>query len=186
MKALRVVICILLAVSFASVALAWDAEEEEKAQEAVKEFKKADPKMEKFFSEAYGYAVFNTVGKGAIGIGGAYGKGIVYAGGVVTGRTSLKQVSVGFQWGGQAYREIIFFEDKAHYDDFTKGNFELSGQASAVAATVGVSAETDYSNGVAIFTVAKGGLMYEAAVAGQKFTFDPKPNKEEKKEEKGN
>lgn len=182
MKALSAILCLLIAVSIASEAAAWDAEEEKKAQEAVAEFRKADPKMEAFFDQAYGYAVFPTVGKGGIGIGGAYGSGLVYAGGAVTGRTSLKQVSVGFQWGGQAYREIIFFEDKDAYTDFTSGNFELSGQVSAVAVTAGIAAETKYSNGVAIFTMAKGGLMYEAAVAGQKFSYDPKKQPEEKKE----
>jgi lipid-binding SYLF domain-containing protein len=182
MKVQSMVICLILTAMAASGAAAWDAEEEKKAQEAVAEFRKADPKMEAFFDKAYGYAVFPTVGKGGIGIGGAYGSGLVYAKGAVTGRTSLKQVSVGFQWGGQAYREIIFFEGKENFEDFTAGNFELSGQVSAVAVTAGIAAETKYSNGVAIFTMAKGGLMYEAAVAGQKFSYDPKKDADEKKE----
>ena len=124
-----------------------------------------------FRAKAYGYAVFPTVGKGGIGIGGAYGTGRVYERGRYIGRSNLAQLTIGFQLGGQAYSEIIFFRDKAALDDFTNGNFELGAQASAVAATAGASADADYSDGVAVFTMAKGGLMYEASIGGQKFSF---------------
>jgi lipid-binding SYLF domain-containing protein len=148
--------------------------EDEKVAEAVASFKKADPSLKTFFKKAYGYAVFPTVAKAGMGIGGAHGKGKVYKRGKFFGITSLTQVTIGFQLGGQAYSEIIFFKDKAALDDFTSGNFEIGAQISAVAATSGASANADYSGGVAIFTVAKGGLMYEASVGGQKFSFTPK------------
>ena len=140
--------------------------------EAVTNFKNKDPKMKVFFNKAYGYAVFPTVAKGGIVFGGAYGEGEVFKLGKMIGTVSLAQISVGFQWGGQAYSEIIFFKDKNALNHFTSGNFELNAQASAVAVTAGASADADYNNGVAIFTLAKGGLMYKASVGGQKFSFE--------------
>jgi lipid-binding SYLF domain-containing protein len=155
----------------------WDPDKEtamkNKAQETIARFKKADPALKRFFKKAYGYAVFPTVGKGGIGIGAAHGSGLVYEKGRVIGRTKLSQLTIGFQLGGQAYSEIIFFEHKRALDNFKEGNFELSAQASAVAATAGASADADYEAGVAIFTIEKGGLMYEASVGGQKFSFEP-------------
>jgi lipid-binding SYLF domain-containing protein len=147
-----------------------------------------------FFDSAYGYALFPTIGKGGIGIGGAGGKGRVYVGGEHVGNTSVAQVSIGFQFGGQAYSMIIFFEDERAFTEFASGNFEFGAQATAVAITAGASASTstggggtagasggqndattrgDYSKGLAVFTVAKGGLMYEAAIAGMKFGYKP-------------
>ena len=146
---------------------------DQEVQRAVSDFKNSDPGMKAFFDKAYGFAVFPSVGKGGIGIGGAYGKGKVYSQGVLDGTSSLMQFTLGLQLGGQVYREIIFFEDKAALDLFKYGNFEFGAQASAVAATAGVSADTDYNNGVAIFTLAENGLMFEASVGGQKFSFEP-------------
>ncbi len=140
---------------------------------AIAEFTKADPGLAKFFRSAYGYAVFPSVGKGGIGIGGARGKGYVYERGTLVGRSTLTQVTIGFQLGGQAYREAILFKDKTALDDFRRGNFELSAQASAVAIKEGASADLAYNGGVAIVTMAKGGLMYEASVGGQKFSYEP-------------
>ena len=155
---------------------------------------KQSPEVQPFFNEAYGYAIFPTVGKGGFVVGGAYGKGQVYRGGKVTGISKLVKLSVGFQAGGQAFSEIIFFKDKRAYDEFTTGEFTFDAQASAVAITAGVQAQagstgatagasagpnsskqlnTTYNRGMAIFVHAKGGLMYEAAVAGQKFSFEP-------------
>jgi len=134
-----------------------------------------------------------TIGKGGIGIGGAYGKVRVYEKGRYIGDTSMSQLSVGFQLGGQGFSQIIFFENAAALKSFTKGEFEFGAEASAVAitlaadakagstgATVGASVDKSkakvagaYNNGMAIFTLAKGGLMYEAALAGQKFKFKP-------------
>ena len=134
-------------------------------------FKTKDPGLKKFFDKAHGYAVFPTVGKGGIGIGGAYGEGKVYRQGKYIGTTSLSQLTFGFQLGGQAYSEVIFFGSRAALDKFTAGNFEFSAQASAVAVTAGASADADYDGGLAVFTIAKGGLMYEASVGGQKFSY---------------
>ena len=133
------------------------------------------PGVQPFFENAYGYAVFPTVGKGGIGIGGAYGKGRVYRGGVVTGTTSLTKATIGFQFGGEAFSEIIFFQDKRAYDEFTRGNFEFDAAASAVAILSG--AQANYTKGMAVFVHTKDGLMYEApareaqAIGGQKFSF---------------
>ncbi len=145
-----------------------------------------------FFSSAYGYAVFPTIGKGGLGIGAARGGGQVYRGGQVTGFTSMTNISFGFQAGGQAYRQVIFFENKAAYEAFTTGEFEFSAQAGAIAiqasGQAGTSTEgsgasgstgaaqvksADYENNLLVFTMAKGGLMYEATIAGQKYSYDP-------------
>ena len=146
-----------------------------------------------FFDNSYGYAVFPTIGKGGIGIGGAHGKGQVYASGVHVGNTSMTQLTIGFQLGGQAFAQIIFFEDERSFTEFTSGNFEFGAQATAVAITAAASASAStagtaagagtssastsavgaFNKGMAIFTVAKGGLMYEASVGGQKFSFKP-------------
>ena len=149
----------------------WDPDKTAEARQAVSAFQKADPSLQRFFRSAHAYAVFPTVGKGGFGIGGAYGSGVVFRAGEVVGETSLTQLTIGFQLGGQAYREIIFFRDRETFEDFKRGRFELSAQASAVAATYGASADADFENGVAVFTLAKGGLMYEASVGGQKFSY---------------
>ena len=143
-----------------------------KAQKATKVFRKADPSLELHFESAAGYAVFPGIGKGGIGIGGAYGTGVVYEGGKAIGKTSVKQVTIGFQLGGQKYSELIFFKDQDALDAFKEGNFELTAQISAVAAAAGASKDAAYERGVAVFTMAGKGLMYEATVGGQKFTFD--------------
>jgi lipid-binding SYLF domain-containing protein len=150
-----------------------------------------------YFQNSYGYAVFPTIGKGGIGVGAAHGSGHVYKQGKRVGRVTMNQLSVGLQLGGKAFSEIIFFKDKASLDEFTEGNFEFSGDVGAVAitasadASVGTSgasaggsiSKTDaatageYSHGMAVFTIAKGGLMYNATVAGQKFSYTAKSGK---------
>ncbi len=162
-----------------------------KYEEAKNIFSKAG-ESSSYFNHSYGYALFPTIGKGGIGIGGAYGKGRVYTNGNHVGDTSMTQLTIGFQLGGQAYRQVIFFEDKRSFDEFTSGNFEFGAQASAVAITAGASASAStaggvssgastgksdattaghYHKGIAVFTIAKGGLMYEATIGGQKFTY---------------
>jgi len=157
-------------------------------------YKKSEA-VKPFFKSAYGYAVFPTIGKGGLGIGGAYGKGQVYQGNKVTGEVSLVKLSIGWQAGGQAFSEIIFFQDKRAYDEFTSGEFEFDASASAVAITAGAQAKagtggatagasagpatgkqakTNYHKGMVVFVHTKGGLMYEAAIGGQKFNFKPK------------
>jgi lipid-binding SYLF domain-containing protein len=139
----------------------------------IEKVKAKDPGMEKIFSDAVGYAVYPTVGKGGIGLGGAHGKGWVYEGGTLIGKSSLTQVTVGLQLGGQAYSEVVFFQTRQALDNFKEGHLKLDAQASAIAVTARASADLAYRNGVAIVTMAKGGLMYEASVGGQKFSFTP-------------
>ncbi|WP_462269645.1 lipid-binding SYLF domain-containing protein [Desulfobacter sp.] len=156
---------------------------------AIRVFKKAKA-VQPFFNNCYGYAVFPTVGKGGIVVGGAYGQGRVYQGGLITGTATISKITVGFQLGGQAFSEIIFFQDKRAYDEFTDGAYEFDASISAVVVTAGiqakagseggsagasagpatgVQAEIGYYKGMAVFIHAKGGLMYEAAIGGQRF-----------------
>jgi len=161
-----------------STAWSWEPDPGDKMELNVKaailDILKKDPGMQSWFDKAAGYAVFPSVGKGGIGIGGAHGKGLVIAGDAVIGKTSLSQVTVGLQLGGQAYAEFIFFKDQTALDDFKRGNYEMGAQASAVAATAGAAADADYNSGVAVFTNTTGGLMFEASIGGQKFKFEPK------------
>jgi len=143
----------------------------EDSKEAKAGFIKADGLMQNLFDKSYGYVIFPNVGKGAVGVGGAAGNGIVFENGNTVGDAKLKQVSVGFQFGGQAYREVIFFEKKEALDRFKQNKFEFSAQVSAVAAKAGASADAKYHEGVMVFTQGKGGLMYEASVGGQKFSY---------------
>jgi lipid-binding SYLF domain-containing protein len=144
-----------------------------KVQTAKASAVKSDPGLQKFFDEAAGYAIFPTVGKGAIGVGGAYGRGELYEGGQVVGYCTLTQASIGLQLGGQAYTEMIFFETQAALDRFKSGNFAFAAQASAVALKSGASANAKYTDGVAVFTMGEAGLMYEASIGGQKFSYEP-------------
>ena len=154
-------------------------------------------KSSTFFDKSYAYAVFPTIGEGAIGIGGARGKGHVYVHGVWTGNVEMTQLSVGFQLGGKAFSQIIFFEDKRALDEFESGSYEFGADASAVAITAGANASAgtngtdagvsggmkdattrgNYQKGVVVFTIAKGGLMGQLAVAGQKFAYTPRSAK---------
>ena len=181
----------LVALAFSALAIS-SVHGADDYSEATNIFKQS-PVVQPFFETAYGYAVFPTIGKGGIGIGGAHGKGQVYRGNKVSGTTKMTQVTIGLQFGGQAYSQIIFFQDKRAYGDFTSGNFEFGAQASAVAITAGASAQASstgdsasatagssagaqsasYKKGMAVFTRAIGGLMYEAAIGGQKFSFKP-------------
>ena len=152
------------------------AEREEmtkKVAAAIQAFRDVDPGMKTFFDKAYGYVVFPTIGKGAVGLGGAYGSGHVFEKSRVIGRASMTQVTFGLQLGGQAYSEIIFFKDHAALVDFVAGKYKFDSQVSAVAVTYGASANVAYSDGVAVFTLTKGGMMFEASVGGQKFSFEP-------------
>lgn len=160
----------LLAFSMASFSQKNDVEE---AKNTIKEFKKEDPGMDKFFSSAVGYAVFPGIGKGGLGVGGAGGKGTLFKGGVAVADLKMSQLTVGFQAGGQKYAEIIFFETAEDYDDFISGNYEFAAQVSAVALASGASADAAYKNGILVFTKSIGGLMVEASIGGQKFKVTP-------------
>jgi len=147
-----------------------------------------------FFNNSYGYAVFPTIGKAGLVVGGAHGTGRVYEHGKYVGDTSMTQVSVGFQAGGQAYSQIILFQDKRAFDEFTSGDFQFDANVSAVAitaaatgtaGTTGASVTASagkrdattagkYYKGIAVFTIVKGGAMYEISMAGQKFSYKPR------------
>jgi hypothetical protein len=142
------------------------------AARAILDVKKNDPGIQKFFDGSAGYAVFPSVGKGAIGVGGAHGKGLVIVDDKVIGKTSLSQITIGLSLGGQKYAQFIFFKDDTALGHFKRGNYEMGAQASAVAVTAGASADADYDGGVAVFTNVAGGLMADASVGGQKFTFE--------------
>lgn len=152
------------------------------------------PAVEKFFDNSYGYAVFPLIGKAGFVVGGSYGKGQVYRNGVVTGKSTIIEGSIGFQAGGKAFSEIVFFQDKRAFDEFISGNFEFDATAQAIAITAGaeaqagtsgvsagasagpktgIQAETNYFKGMATFVHATGGLMYEFSIGGQKFTYTP-------------
>jgi len=145
------------------------------ADQAVEELKRVDPGLDRFFDRAAGYVVFPTVGKGAIGIGGAHGTGVLYEKGIPTGKASITQLTVGLQLGGQAYTEVIFFKTKKVLKDFKKGEYAVAAEASAVVATTGTSANAKYVDGVSIFTLPKGGVMAEASVGGQRFVYTAFP-----------
>lgn len=164
--------CLLILLAFTS-ADDKQAKIIEDSKEAKKAFIKKDDGMTRFFNNSYGYVIFPNVGKGGLGIGGASGNGAVYEKGSLIGMAKLTQVSIGFQAGGQAFREVVFFETEKELNRFKANKIEFSAQVSAVAAASGASANAKYVEGVAIFTMAKGGLMYEASVAGQKFKFKP-------------
>jgi lipid-binding SYLF domain-containing protein len=154
---------------------------------------KGIPHVAPYFESAYGYAVWDRIGRGGLGIGGARGRGQVYVGGKVTGFSTLSDITIGLQAGGQAYRQVIFFQNKAAYDKFVGGNFEFEAAASAVAVTASAQASAGtqssqasagagapntgvgagYQSGLQVFTMAEGGLMYQATIGGQKYSFKP-------------
>ena len=184
------ILCLLFALPLGNVLA---DEDSAKYSSALEVFQNAG-QSGSFFDNSYAYALFPTIGKAGLAVGGAFGKGRVYVGDEWVGNTSMSQLSFGFQAGGQAYSQIIFLKDKRAFDEFTGGNFEFSADASAVAITAGVSGSAsstgssagasggknnastagDFHKGMATFTVAKGGLMYEAALAGQKFNYNSK------------
>lgn len=182
-----VLICLVSLLSFAQTAFSDDI------NDTLKVFKNAG-ESSKFFASSYGYAVFPTIGKAGFVLGGAHGKGQVYAKGKHIGSSSMTQLSIGFQLGASGYSQIVFFQDKRALNEFTSGNFEFAANVEAVAITAAASATAstagnsatasggknnantvgNYNKGMAIFTVVKGGLMYEATVAGQKFKYQAK------------
>ena len=144
----------------------------QKSKIALERFRET-PKLEDFFKKSNAYAVFPEVVKGGIGIGGARGAGEVFQNCKAIGSTTMTQLSVGFQLGGQAFSQIIFFKSQRDTDRFTQGNFEFGASASAALINEGAATEAAYSDGVGVLTLSKGGLMYEASIGGQKFSFSP-------------
>lgn len=134
-------------------------------------FISTDGLMKNLFNTAYSYVIFPNIGKGGFGIGGATGNGAVYRKGILIGMAKMSQLTIGFQAGGQSYREVIFFENERALNEFTDSKFEFTAQASAIIVAEGAAANVKYNNGVMIFTQPKAGFMYEASIGGQKFTY---------------
>jgi len=170
-----VALAFMLAGFFSANARAgWDPTDESKARSAVEYFQKNGPALGIFFEKAYGYAVFPDVYKGGIiMLGGGHGKGYVYELNTLVGHSTITQLNVGPQLGGQSFSEIIFFKNKEYFDNFKNGNFELNAQVAAILVTTGMTTNIDFSNGVAVFVLPKAGVMAEATVGGQKFSYQP-------------
>ena len=170
--------CIAIIITTLVIAFAGETLADEKAElttavnEANATLIKADEGLKGIMEKAKGYVIFPSVAKGGLGVGAAAGTGQLLEKGKAMGEAKLRQVSIGLQAGGQAYIELICFEDQTSLDNFKKGNFEFSAQVSAVAVTAGVSKNAKYENGIMVLTLAKGGLMYEASVGGQKFKYE--------------
>jgi lipid-binding SYLF domain-containing protein len=177
MKKLLFLLIVLSLVSTSTFAQKWEPDTSDKLElsvaQAIIKANEKDPSLGKWFETAYAYAVFPKVGKGGFVVGAAYGKGLVIYKDRTVGRSSLTQGTIGLQIGGQVYAQYIMFKDKTAFDHFTRGNFEMGAQVSAVAVTLGASADAGYDGGVAVFTLADGGLMFEASVGGQKFKYTP-------------
>jgi lipid-binding SYLF domain-containing protein len=139
--------------------------------DALNQAQQNDPSLHGVIQNSAAYAVFPSVGKGAIGVGGAYGKGDVYENGAVVGYCDMTQGSIGLQLGGQDYVEILIFQNPQALDRFKDGNFTFDAQATAVAVKSGAGANAKFENGVAVFTMDEAGLMYEASIGGQNFAY---------------
>ena len=150
------------------------AELHRSSADALRDAQNNDPTLREVIRKSAGYAVFPSIGKGAVGIGGAYGKGNVYQGGVEVGYCDMTQATIGFQLGGQAYSEILVFENTEAVERFKNGNFRFDAQATAVALKSGAGANAKFADGVAVFTMDEAGLMYEASIGGQKFSYQPR------------
>jgi len=169
---IAVLACMLAGLVFSTARAGWDPADEDHAKAGVEFFKKNAPVLDRFFEKAYGYVVFPDVFKGGYFIvGGGHGNGYVYELNTLVGHSSITQFNVGPQLGGQSFSEIIFIKDKAELDNFKKGNYELNAQVEGVVATTGAATTIDYSHGVAVFVLPKAGIMAEATVGGQKFSY---------------
>jgi lipid-binding SYLF domain-containing protein len=173
-QTLTIVILFLMAFTVNAQIGGWNPELENEAKEALNTILEKTNKLETFKKEAYGYAVFPRITKAAAGVGGAVGNGIVYKDHIVVGKANLKQATIGFQFGGQQYIEVIFFENEPAFEKFTNGKLKLDAQASAVALKYGAAIDAAYQDGVAVFTTTTGGLMYEASIGGQHFKYKQK------------
>lgn len=176
MKMMKVcALVFMLAGMFVSTAEAgWDPANKEKADESVGYFRKNAPSLNRFFEQAYGYAVFPDVYKGGLFmVGGGHGKGYVYEQNNLVGNSTITQLNLGPQFGGQSFSEIIFFKSKEDLESFKKGTFEVNAQVAAIIVTTGMATNIDFSNGVAVFVLPKAGVMAEATVGGQKFSYQP-------------
>jgi lipid-binding SYLF domain-containing protein len=172
MKMAQVVMVMVLA-SVVTAHAERDKELEAQVKEALRLLKQKDSTFESALGKAHGYAIFPAVGKGGFIVGGAGGKGEVYQGSELIGTAKLSQATIGAQIGGQSFIEVILFADRIALNKFKRGDFELSAGVSAVAAAEGVADKADYKSGMAVIILPKAGLMVEASVGGQKFSFKP-------------
>jgi len=164
----------LTALSVAPAEAGWEPANKERANESVDFFKKNAPDLNRFFEQAFGYVVFPDVYKGGLFMfGGGHGKGYVYEQNTLVGSSTITQLNVGPQFGGQSFAEIIFFTGKEDLDRFKKGNYEMNAQVAAIIVSAGTATNIDFSNGVAVFVLPKAGVMAEATVGGQKFSYKP-------------
>ena len=173
-KSLVMILAIFVFTSIQAQVGGWKADLIEDSGKALDAMIEKQPKLQSFKDKSYGYAVFPKVTKGALGVGGAGGKGIVYKDHTPTGQSTLSQLTIGLQAGGQQYKEVIFFENEEAYKKFTNKKVKFDGQASAVAITEGGSVDVAFKDGLAVFTQTSGGLMFEASIGGQHFSFKPK------------
>lgn len=140
---------------------------------ALERFVDHDPGLQDWVNHSYGYVVFPEIGMAGLGVGGGFGRGMAFRGGQPVGRATASQATIGAQIGAQSFSQVIFFKDDAAMRVFQRGNFEFSARATAVIATAGAAATTSYERGVAVFVLPRGGLMAEATIGGQRFTFEP-------------
>lgn len=141
------------------------------AEDAEEAFRKNNKEISGLFDSAYGYAIFPNVGKGAYILGGAAGNGVVYEQGELVGFAELRQVDIGLQIGGQAFRQVMLFKTKEALEEFKSGDYELSGSISAVVVEEGEAKSVRFKDGVAVATMPKAGAMVEVSVGGQKFEY---------------
>lgn len=181
MSSNRLIVCFALLMSLTLLAACTSSPRTEQERErldtrvdaTIERFKAEDPSIEVIFDSAYAYVVFPAIAKGGAGIGGAHGHGQAYEQGDLVGYAEVSQGTIGFQLGGQTFSQIIFFNDKAAFDQLRDGSLAFAAQASAVAASRGAAAAAEYERGVMVFTMTNTGLMFEAAIGGQKFNFHP-------------
>jgi len=176
---MKIIKMLVLAFLFAGVfsvtaKAGWDPADEEHARESVEYFRKHGQALNRFFDHAFGYVVFSDVYKGGfMVVGGGHGSGYVFEQNRIVGRSTVTQLNVGPQLGAQSFSEIIFFRGREELENFKKGSFELNAQVAAIIVTEGMATNIDYSNGVAVFVLPKAGVMAEATVGGQKFSYNP-------------
>jgi lipid-binding SYLF domain-containing protein len=144
-------------------------------QDAIAVFKTRDPSIDRFFTQSYGYTVFPKVFKGGFFVGGAFGRGEVFEQGKMAGYSSMSQATLGFSFGGEYFREIVFFRQKPDLDKFKAEEYTFAAQVTGVAISEGVAAKADYKDGMAVFIMADKGLMVDASLGGQKFKYVNEP-----------
>lgn len=173
------VVALVVSVLFAGCATAPESEQKrdalvDQAQASLKEMQAQDASLQSFLDKGYGHVIFPNVGKGGLVAGGAYGRGVVYRGNEMIGYADLTQASLGLQAGGQSFSELIVFQDEATFNKFTASQLQFGANASAIALKTGAASSATFQNGLAVFVMPKGGLMFEVSLSGQQFKYQPK------------